>query len=53
MLFRETITVYYENHMKPTNTFSGENAELLNVRAGGTYSYHWAWKVHEKETSSL
>jgi hypothetical protein len=39
MLFdKEIITVYIEN-----NTESKiQNAELLIVKAGGTYSYHWA-----------
>jgi hypothetical protein len=40
MLFREIITVS-ENHMKPI--FYGQNAEL-NVKAGGTYSYHCVLK---------
>jgi hypothetical protein len=37
MLFREVIAVYFENRMKPTNTLCGENAELVIVKAGGTY----------------
>jgi hypothetical protein len=40
MLFREIIAVHCVNHMKHTNTLSGQNADLLNVKAGGTYSYH-------------
>jgi hypothetical protein len=36
--------VYSQNHMKPINTFCGQNAELLTVKAGGTYSYDWALK---------
>lgn len=39
MAFRETVTVYCENHEKPMNTFCGQNAELLIVEAG---SFHWA-----------
>jgi hypothetical protein len=31
MLFRETITVYFENNMKPIHS------ELLNVEAGDAY----------------
>jgi hypothetical protein len=42
MLFRETIAVYRENNMKHKNTFSGQDAEILYVKAGGTYSNHWA-----------
>jgi hypothetical protein len=40
MLFKGIITVYSENHMKPMNTLCGQKAELLNVKAGGTYNYH-------------
>jgi hypothetical protein len=44
MFFNEIITVYSENHMKPMNLLCGQNAELLIVKAGGTYSYHWVLK---------
>jgi hypothetical protein len=40
-LFREIIAVYSENHTKPINTLCGQNAELLDVKTGGAYSYHW------------
>jgi hypothetical protein len=40
MLFEETLAVYSENHTKPTNTLSVQNAELFNAKVGGTYSYH-------------
>jgi hypothetical protein len=40
MLFRETVAVYCENHTELTNTLSGQDAELLYVKACGTYSYH-------------
>jgi hypothetical protein len=43
-MFRGIIVVHYDNHKKPINTLCGQNAELLNVEAGGTYSYHWALK---------
>jgi hypothetical protein len=33
MLFTETISVYSENHTKPTSTLFGQNAELLIVKA--------------------
>jgi hypothetical protein len=36
MLFKEIIAVYSENHTKPY----AQNAELLVVKAGGTYNYH-------------
>jgi hypothetical protein len=32
MLFRKIIAVYYENHTKPINTLSGQNAELLMLK---------------------
>jgi hypothetical protein len=44
MLFRETVAVYCENHTEYTNTLWGQNAEFLYVKAGGTYSNHWAPK---------
>jgi hypothetical protein len=32
--------------MKPINTLCGQNVEILNVKAGGTYSYvHCALKL--------
>jgi hypothetical protein len=37
MLFRERVAVYCENH-----TLYGQNAEFKFVKAGGTYSNHWA-----------
>jgi hypothetical protein len=39
MVFKEIVALYSENHTKPMNTFCGQNAELLIVKAGGTYSY--------------
>jgi hypothetical protein len=44
MVFKEMITVYSENHMEPTNTLCGQNAELLISKLGGTYRYYWALK---------
>jgi hypothetical protein len=38
MLFWKIITVYAANNTKPINTLCGQNSELLNVKAGGTYS---------------
>jgi hypothetical protein len=31
------IAAYSENHTKPINTLCGQNADLLNVTASGTY----------------
>jgi hypothetical protein len=40
MLFRKIISAFSDNHVNPINTLFGEGIELLNVNAGGTYSYH-------------
>jgi hypothetical protein len=42
MLFRETAAVYCENHMEHIDTLCGQNAQFLNVKVGGIYSYHCA-----------
>ena len=44
MLYREIIAVCSQIHTKHINTLCGQNVELLNVKAGGTYSDHWALK---------
>jgi hypothetical protein len=44
MLCKETTTVYYENHAKHTNALYVQNAEFYCVKAGDTYSKHWALK---------
>jgi hypothetical protein len=36
-LFKDIITVYSENYIKPKI----QNADLLIVKLGGTYSKHW------------
>ena len=41
MLYREIIAVCSEIHTKHINTLCGRNAELLDFKTGGTYSYHW------------
>jgi hypothetical protein len=38
MLFKEIVPVYSVDRKKAINTLYGQNAELLNVKAGGTYS---------------
>jgi hypothetical protein len=43
MLFKEIISVHPQNHTKPINTLCEQN-ELLNVKAGGIYSYYWDLK---------
>jgi len=42
MLYWELIAVCSEIQTKHINTLCGQNVELLNVTAGGTYSDHWA-----------
>jgi hypothetical protein len=37
------IAVYSENHMQQTNAFCGQIAKLLMVKAGGTYTYCYAF----------
>jgi hypothetical protein len=39
-LFKEIIAVYFGNHVKLISTFCDQNAELLNVKADCTCSYH-------------
>jgi hypothetical protein len=36
MLLGEIVTVYCDNHMEHTDTPCGQNAEFLDVTAGGT-----------------
>jgi hypothetical protein len=38
MLFSDVIAVYCKNRIKHTNKLCGQNAELFNVKARGTYS---------------
>jgi hypothetical protein len=38
MLFKEIIASYSENHTKHLNTLCGQYAELLIIKAGGTYT---------------
>jgi len=42
MLYREIIALCSQIHTNHTNTLYGKNTEFVNVKAGGTYSYHWA-----------
>ena len=41
-LYGEIIAVCSQLHTKHINKLCGQNVELLNVKAGGTYSNHWA-----------
>jgi hypothetical protein len=44
MPFTTKIVISSEIRTKPTNIFRGQNVELLIVKVGGTYSYHYALK---------
>jgi hypothetical protein len=44
MLFGETVAVYCENHTEHTDTRCAKNEEFECVKAGGTYTNHWALK---------
>jgi hypothetical protein len=45
-MFKEIIAVYSGNHMKQINTLCEKISELLVIKAGGTYRYHWALRRH-------
>jgi hypothetical protein len=40
VLFREIISVYFENCQKHVNTVHGQNTEVFNVTAGSMYNNH-------------
>jgi hypothetical protein len=44
MLYSEIIAVCSEIHTKHINTLCAQNVGLLNVKLGGTYSKHYAFK---------
>jgi hypothetical protein len=44
MLFWKIIAVHSKNHTKHINTLYWQNAELVIIRAGGTYTDHHALK---------
>jgi hypothetical protein len=44
MRFKEVTDIYCENNKKSTNILRGQNAELVNNKAGGTHNYHSALK---------
>jgi len=48
MLYREIIAVCSQIHTENKNKLCGQNVELLNVKAGGTYVNHWALWAYEE-----
>ena len=40
VLFREIISVYFENHQKHANTVQGQNTEVFIFVAGSVYDNH-------------
>jgi hypothetical protein len=44
MLLKEVIAFYSENYTKLINTLCEQSVELLIVKVGGAYSYHWVLK---------
>jgi hypothetical protein len=44
MVYREIIALYAQIHTKHINKLCGQNAELLNVKLGGTYNDHWTFR---------
>ena len=44
MLYGDVIAVCTEIHAKHINKQGGKNVDFLNIKAGGTYSNHWALK---------
>jgi hypothetical protein len=42
MLYSEIMAVCSQIHTKHINKLCEQNAELFNVKSGGTYSNHWA-----------
>jgi hypothetical protein len=51
MLFMEILPIYCENHMKHTITLCEQNAEILNIETGDTYSYRCA--LNSKTTEGI
>jgi hypothetical protein len=43
-LYTEIMAVYFKNYTEQVNALWGQNVDIVNVKPGGTYSYHWALK---------
>jgi hypothetical protein len=44
MMFKEIVGVSSENHAKLIPIHHEQNTEFMNIKAGGTYGYHWVLK---------
>jgi hypothetical protein len=44
MLYRDIIAVFSQVHTKHINTLRGMDVEFLNIKPGGRYNYHYAFK---------
>jgi hypothetical protein len=44
MQFKEIISVYTDNHMKPVNAFAWQKSEFVIVKECDTHSYHLGLK---------
>jgi len=40
-MYREIIADCSETHTNHTNALCGQNVEILDVKPGGTYNYHY------------
>jgi hypothetical protein len=49
MLFREITAIYSENNTEHIHSFCRQNAEFLNAKIGGIYSYHCDLKSWGKQ----
>jgi hypothetical protein len=52
-LFKEMIAVYSESRKEQINRYCGHYAVLLNVKVGGTYTYHWISRCGLKPAVSV
>jgi hypothetical protein len=53
MLFRETVAVYCDNHTGHTDTLCGQNADFLDVTAGGHIVTTLLYRVNKDEQAFI
>jgi hypothetical protein len=46
LVFQEIIALYFENSTNPINVLCVQSAELMNTKAGGTFTYHSGLSRH-------